>query len=311
MRFIGSFLKEEAIGEEASKDSMEESKVENQIAKVAEGKLVEILDEQLKDLVVLKKYRREAAAVDWYPTDLENVYLAVRSSGSLTEAREKIRKITLKKELEAILDWESDGAMIRTLGQYDPSRIPPPPELPFFRSLQWIADRRTYFRAAGFFIGFTLCIFGFREVSRSRQARDKCNREITILEEETERLSENFQRASRSRQARDKCNREITILEEETERLSENFQRAKEKLIDGIPALLADLNEGPKAETSGRGIFSIFSGSRGYSQESNDLDPIRNWVERAFAGNVFPEDRVGDDHKDVGVRTSSSSPPLI
>eukprot|EP00189_Rhodosorus_marinus_P014095 CAMPEP_0184738724 /NCGR_PEP_ID=MMETSP0315-20130426/1405_1 /TAXON_ID=101924 /ORGANISM="Rhodosorus marinus, Strain UTEX LB 2760" /LENGTH=279 /DNA_ID=CAMNT_0027206689 /DNA_START=8 /DNA_END=847 /DNA_ORIENTATION=- len=279
MRFIGSFLKEEAIGEEASKELMDGAKAENQIAEVAEGKLVETLDEQLKDLVVLKKYRREAAAVDWYPTDLENVYLAVRSSGSLTEAREKIRKITLKKELEAILDWESDGAMIRALGQYDPSRLPPPPELPFFRSLQWIADRRTYFRAAGFFIGFTLCIFGFREVSRSRQARDKCNREIMILEEETERLNE-------------------------------KLQRANEKLIDGIPALLADLKEGPKTESSGRGIFSVFSGSRGYSQESNDLNPVRNWVERALADNVSPADRVGDGGRDESVRTSSP-PPLI
>uniref|UniRef100_A0A7S2ZLA4 Uncharacterized protein n=1 Tax=Rhodosorus marinus TaxID=101924 RepID=A0A7S2ZLA4_9RHOD len=231
MRFTSFSMNDEGIREVASKGSVGQAKAENPIAEVDEGKLAETLEEQMKELVALKKYRRESAVVDWYPRDLENVYLAARSSSSLTEAREKIRKIRLRKELEAVLDWESDGGMIRALGQYDPSRIPPHPELPFFRSLQWIADRRTYFRAAGFFIGVSLCVFGFREVSRSRQARDKCSREVTILEEETKELNE-------------------------------KLQRANDRLVHGIPALLADLKEVPKEEPSGRGIFSVFSGEQ-------------------------------------------------
>lgn len=116
-------MNDEGIREVASKGSVGQAKAENPIAEVDEGKLAETLEEQMKELVALKKYRRESTVVDWYPRDLENVYLAARSSSSLTEAREKFRKIRLRKELEAVLDWESDGGMIRALGQYDPSRI--------------------------------------------------------------------------------------------------------------------------------------------------------------------------------------------
>ncbi|KAJ8903523.1 hypothetical protein NDN08_004629 [Rhodosorus marinus] len=308
MRFTSFFLKEEAIREEASKESMEEAKAENHIAEVSEGKLVETLDEQLKELVALKKYRRESAAVDWYPRDLENVYLAARSSSSLTEAREKIRKIRLRKELEAVLDWESDGGMIRALGQYDPSRIPPPPKLPFFRRLQWIADRRTYFRAAGFFFGVSFCIFGY--IAAASSVTRKASKPLLTVFHNLVSLLNSFREVSRSRQVRDNCKREITILEEETEELNEKLQSANERLIDGIPALLADLKEVPKEETSGRGVFSIFSGSTGHSQESNDLVPVRNWVERAFADNASPADKVGEVSSDGSVGTSPA-PPLI
>uniref|UniRef100_A0A7S2ZLE1 Transmembrane protein n=1 Tax=Rhodosorus marinus TaxID=101924 RepID=A0A7S2ZLE1_9RHOD len=243
MRFTSFSMNDEGIREVASKGSVGQAKAENPIAEVDEGKLAETLEEQMKELVALKKYRRESAVVDWYPRDLENVYLAARSSSSLTEAREKIRKIRLRKELEAVLDWESDGGMIRALGQYDPSRIPPHPELPFFRSLQWIADRRTYFRAAGFFIGVSLCVFGYVAVT-SPVARKASQPRLTVCPPSGCSSLFSFREVSRSRQARDKCSREVTILEEETKELNEKLQRANDRLVHGIPALLADLKEG-------------------------------------------------------------------